>query len=131
VELVPSQGGYVTTESCIVLKVPSIDDKGDIIDIENNFDYFVYRLNESDLERIVTNVDASSDRANGSSTVASNVDSLSFTFKDENNNTTGTPADAYGVDISLAVGKTAVAVAGTRATERLATTVKFRNKELP
>jgi type II secretory pathway pseudopilin PulG len=131
VDLVPSKGSYVTGGSCIVLKVPSINDEGDVIDIESNFDYFVYQLNGSDLERIVTDVDASSVRTNGSSTVANNVDSLSFTFKDENNNTTGTPADAYGLDISLAVGKTAVAAAGTRATERLATTVKFRNKELP
>jgi len=131
VELVSSQGGYTTTESCIVLKVPAINASDDIIDIANNFDYFVYRLNGNNLERIVTDVDESSARTNGSSTVANNVDSLSFTFKDENNNTTATPADAYGVDISLTVGKTAVAAAGTRATERLATTVKFRNKELP
>jgi type II secretory pathway component PulJ len=133
VELVSSKSGYNSNESCIVLKVPSIDASNDIIDIENNFDYFVYRLNGSNLERILTDCDESSVRKNWHSpvTVANNVDSLSFTFKDINNNTTGTPANAYGVNISLTVGQTAVAAAGTRATENLATTIKFRNKEIP
>jgi type II secretory pathway pseudopilin PulG len=131
VELVSSKGAYTTTPSCIVLKVPSINDDNNIIDIETNFDYFVYRLNSGNLERIVTDCDESSARTNGSSTVVSNVDSLNFTFKDKYNNTTVTHANACGVDISLTVGKTAVAAAGTRATECLATTIKFRNKEIP
>lgn len=45
--------GYVTTDNCLVLKVPSIDSSGNIIDVNNQFDYIIYRVNNGDLWKIV------------------------------------------------------------------------------
>lgn len=54
VRLVDSYGGYTTSTSCLVLKVPSIDASGAIIDVNNEFDYVIYELNiNGDLANIV------------------------------------------------------------------------------
>ena len=45
--------GYVTTNSCLVLKVPSIDMSGNIIDVNHKFDYIIYRINNGDLWKTV------------------------------------------------------------------------------
>src|SRR3989338_4727844 len=45
--------GYMTTDDCLVLKVPSVDESGDIIDVNAEFDYVIYRLNGADLWKTV------------------------------------------------------------------------------
>ena len=45
--------GYVTTDDCLVMKVPSIDASGNIIDVNHEFDYIIYRINNGDLWKIV------------------------------------------------------------------------------
>lgn len=126
-ELVPSMGGYTTSGACIVLKVPSIDSSHDVIDIDSKFDYFVYRLNGTSLERIVTNVDAASSRSSGARTVAKNVASIAFTFKDKSNQPTGTLSGVTAIDVALTAQKNVRAIASINVSERLATTVALRN----
>lgn len=48
-----SFGGYNTSTTCLVLKVPSIDSSHNIIDIHNNFDRIIYRLNNGNIWKIV------------------------------------------------------------------------------
>jgi prepilin-type N-terminal cleavage/methylation domain-containing protein len=136
VEPVATHGGHATSGTCLVLKVPAIDASKEIIDVENAADYFVYRLNGNTLERIVTGLHPSSGRQGGTTVVARGVTSLTFTLKDRNNSTTLVPADACAVEISLSVGDAVAVVssvdyagkpAETAQTERLATTVTFRN----
>ena len=53
IRIMDSFSGYTTTTNCLVLKVPSIDSSHNIIDINNNFDYIIYRLYNGDLWKIV------------------------------------------------------------------------------
>ena|SRR3989338_9323467 len=45
--------GYVTADDCLALKVPSIDASGNIIDVNNEFDYIIYRIDTGDLWKTV------------------------------------------------------------------------------
>lgn len=53
IRIVDSYAGYTTTNSCIVLKVPSINSSHDIIDINNEFDYIIYHMKNGDLWKTV------------------------------------------------------------------------------
>lgn len=53
VRIMDSYGVYTTTDDTLVLKVPSVDSNGDIIDVDNDFDYIIYRTEENDLYKIV------------------------------------------------------------------------------
>ena len=48
-----SFGGYTTATDCLILKVPSIDSSRNIIDINNDFDHIIYRLDNGDLWKTV------------------------------------------------------------------------------
>ena len=51
--MLDSYGAYTTTDDCLVLKVPSIDASQDIIDVNKNFDYIIYRIVGNDLWKTV------------------------------------------------------------------------------
>ena len=53
VRVLDNFAGYVTTDDCLILKVPSIDAAGNIIDVNNEFDYIIYRINNNDLWKTV------------------------------------------------------------------------------
>lgn len=53
IRIVDSFAGYTTATNCLVLKVPSIDSFHNIIDVNKNFDYIIYRLYNDDLWKIV------------------------------------------------------------------------------
>ncbi|MCK4463111.1 MAG: hypothetical protein KAU58_02235, partial [Candidatus Omnitrophica bacterium] len=53
VRVMDSYGAYTTTDSCLVLKVPSIDASRNIIDVNNKFDYIIYRMVGGDLWKTV------------------------------------------------------------------------------
>ncbi len=46
-------GGDTTGDDCLVLKVPSVDASGNVIDVNNEFDYIVYRISGADLRKVV------------------------------------------------------------------------------
>lgn len=53
VRIMDSYSGYTTSDNCLVLKVPSIDSMKNIININKNFDYIIYRSYNGDLWKIV------------------------------------------------------------------------------
>lgn len=53
IRVMDSYGGYVTTDNCLVLKLPSIDASGNIVDVNNEFDYVIYRIQNADLWKTV------------------------------------------------------------------------------
>ncbi len=53
IRVMDAYSGYTTADNCIVLKVPSIDASGNIIDVNHRFDYIVYRLQGGDLWKTV------------------------------------------------------------------------------
>lgn len=136
VEPVASHGSYSNSSTCLVLKVPSTHPRnaptptpaGAIINVGTTHDYIVYRRNGTDLERIIdANDSVATERTDGTSVIARNIQSLAFTLKDRNNVTTAAPSGAYAVQVALTAARTVRAMSDTSATEHLATTVAFRN----
>ncbi len=129
IELLPSHGAYSTSNSCVVLKIPSIDSAGDVIDIDNDHDYLIYKLNTSDpskLERTIDAKDGVSSRADETRTVAENISSLTFSY---NGTGLSSVADLSTVtDIETAL-TTFTTVPPVSLSDRLNTTVMLRNKE--
>lgn len=60
IRVLDSFSSYTATDNSIVLKVPSIDNFGNIIDVDHEFDYIIYRLYQGDLWKIVIPGTASS-----------------------------------------------------------------------
>jgi len=121
---------YSTSANCIVLKVPSVDADGLIIDIDNDFDYVVYIVNPSnskELQRIVDGKDGVSFRLDGNKLLTGNIDSLVLSFLDTDGVTVADYADSAIVDIALTILKK-----GVQRTyqETMNTRTKLRNKEV-
>ncbi len=79
IQVLPSWDVYTTSNTCLILQVPSLDSNGLIIDIDNEFDYIIYRLNSeypSRLERIIDAKDGVSSRADTSRVIATDVNSF-------------------------------------------------------
>ncbi len=133
VQVVPGpidMGGtyYSTSANCIVLKVPSVDSNGLIVDIDADFDYLVYRVNPNDateLQRIVDGKDGVSSRLDGNKVLTGNLDSLVMLFLDTDGGTVSDYSDSAIVDIALTMRKT-----GVQRTfqETMNTRTKLRNK---
>lgn len=73
-----SFGGYTTATNCLVLRVPSIDAGGNIIDIYNDFDYIIYRIVNKNLWKVVIPGSASSRTAHND-VLKKSIDSLYLT----------------------------------------------------
>jgi prepilin-type N-terminal cleavage/methylation domain-containing protein len=99
------------------LEIPSIDGSGDIIDIDNTFDYITYQLNATDptrLERTV-NADALSSRVDETRIIANNVSSITF--------------NSSGSNIAIALTTSRTVLGGRTLQETLNSTVELRNRE--
>ena len=121
---------YSTSANCIVLKVPSVDADGLIIDIDNHFDYVIFRvnpINARELQRIVDGKDGVSSRLDGNKLLTGNIDSLVLSFQDADGETVGDYAESAIVDIALTILKK-----GVQRTyqETMNTRTKLRNKEM-
>jgi hypothetical protein len=53
IRVMDDHSGYTTTDNTLVLKVPSIDGSNNIIDVNNEFDYIIYRIQGGDLWKTV------------------------------------------------------------------------------
>ncbi len=121
---------YSTSANCIVLKIPSVDAYGLIIDIENHFDYLVYQVNPNnsrELQRIVDGKDGVSSRLDGNKPLTGNMDSIVLSFLDTDGGTVSNYADSAIIDIALTILKK-----GIQRTyqETMKTRTKLRNKEV-
>ena len=79
IQVLPSWDVYTTSNTCLILQVPSLDSNGLIIDIDNEFDYIIYRLNSeypNRLERIIDGKDGVSSRADTTRVIATEVNSF-------------------------------------------------------
>lgn len=121
---------YSTSSGSIVLRLPSIDANGIIIDIDNEFDYLVYQVNPEDstqIIRIVDGKDGVSSRVDGSRVLAENVSSLVLGFLDSNGVVVSDKSETAIVDIGLTSLKK-----GVQRTyqETINTQTKLRNKAI-
>ena len=133
VEVVPGPvdvcgSSYSTSTNCIVLRLPSVDSGGLIIDIENDTDYLVYRINPdntTELQRIVDGKDGVSSRLDNNRILAGNIDSLALSYLGADGTAVTDYVESIIVDICLTVLRK-----GIQRTyqETLNTRMKLRNK---
>lgn len=121
---------YSTSSGSIVLRLPSIDADGIIIDIDNEFDYLVYQMdpdNSTQIVRIVDGKDGVSSRVDGNRVLAENISSLVLVFLDSNGEVVTDYSDTAIVDIGLTSLKK-----GVQRTyqETINTQTKLRNKNI-
>ena len=128
IELEPSHGAYATSNNCIVLRVSSVDSAGNVIDVENDHDFIIFKLkagSPTELERIVDAKDGVSGRIDEIRTVADNIDSLEFSYNGTELYSVGNFNAVTHLDIVLTTSTT---VTGVELTDTLSTTTKFRNR---
>lgn len=121
---------YSTSSGSIVLRVPSIDADGIIIDIDNDFDYLVFQMNPEDstqIVRIVDGKDGVSSRVDGNRVLAENISSLELGFLDSYGVAVSDYSETAIVDIGLTSLKK-----GVQRTyqETVNTQTKLRNKDI-
>lgn len=121
---------YSTSSESIVLRLPSIDANGIIIDIDNEFDYIVYQMdpdNSTQIVRIVDGKDGVSSRVDGNRVLAENISLLVLVFLDSNGVVVTDYSDTAIVDIGLTSLKK-----GVQRTyqETINTQTKLRNKNI-
>lgn len=94
---------YTTSGSSVILKLPSVDANGFIIDIDSVFDTVIYYRHQQYSDRLVRVVDAdeSSSRYEQSRAMIQSCDGFDLTFFDADGNTTEATADIYQIRIAL------------------------------
>lgn len=130
VQVVPSWNGYTTSTSCLVLKVPSVDENGLILDIQNHFDYIIYRRKPDDpkrLERILDANDGVSALTDDTRQLAERVDAFLLSSEGEGLSSVGDLSTVSSIDIALSTRQTRQ---GRDFQETLNTVVKLRNKSI-
>lgn len=127
-QVVSSHGSYTTTDNTIVLMVPSIDASNQIISA--HYDYIIYRLQGTDLYRIVQK-DALSSRANSNGVIAHDCADLAFSSNGAGLSTIANLSTVNTVSIYLPINKMALSLSGTgtqTASISPTTIVRMRNK---
>jgi len=128
VEVLPSWDVYTVSDSCLILRIPSVDANGYVIDIENDYDHVVYRLNPqipSRLERILDAKDGVSARSDGSRLLSSQVSSFLLSSEGVSLSTVADFSQVASVDVSLVAQQTLL---GRSYQETLQTGVMLRNR---
>lgn len=124
---------YSTSSGSIVLRLPSIDANGIIIDIDNEFDYLVYQMdpeNSTQIVRIVDGKDGISSRVDGNRVLAENVSSLVLVFLDSDGMEILNPLD-YSDTAIVDIGLTSLKKGVQRTyQETINTQTKLRNKKI-
>ena len=128
IQVLPSWDVYTTSNTCLILQVPSLDSNGLIIDIDNEFDYIIYRLNSeypSRLERIIDAKDGVSSRADTSRVIATEVNSFQLSSGGVDLSAVSDFSQVSSVYITMI---TAQNLLGRTYQETLNTELKLRNK---
>jgi len=128
VQVVSAYETYSTSADCLILQIPSIDETGEIIDIENNLDYIIYRRNPetpNKFERIIDADDASA-RTDRTKPLADNVNAFALSFfNSDGADASATVSESATISISLSSRKDGL---GRTFQESFNTQVKLRNK---
>ncbi|MFB0565572.1 MAG: prepilin-type N-terminal cleavage/methylation domain-containing protein [Candidatus Aminicenantaceae bacterium] len=128
IQIIQSWDVYSTTSDSLVLEIPSINSSGFIVDIENDFDYIIYRQKPQfahKLERIVDAKDGVSSRVDSSRIIANRISSFVLSSEGVEFSSTSDFSTVSYIDISLTTRKTYI---GRLFEETLNTVVKLRNK---
>ncbi len=128
IQVLPSWDVYTTSNTCLILQVPSLDSNGLIIDIDNEFDYIIYRLNSeypSRLERIIDAKDGVSSRADTSRVIATEVNSFQLSSGGVDLSAVSDFSQVSSVYISMITEQNLL---GRTYQETLNTGLKLRNK---
>ena len=129
-QIVSAFGGYATSASSVVLQVPSVNAAGLVID--DTYDYIIFRLNGTNVQRIVV-VNVASSRDATTKTLASGCTSL--VFRDSSGGallsalSAAQLAGLSSFNASTTLTRTVLMQNGARnITETISSTVRFRNK---
>jgi prepilin-type N-terminal cleavage/methylation domain-containing protein len=128
VQVLPSWDVHTVSDSCLILRIPSVDASGYIIDIDNDYDHVVYRLNPqmpTRLERIVDAKDGVSTRSDSSKFLSTQVSSFLLSSGGVNLASVSDFSQVASVDISLITQQNLM---GRSYQETLQTGVMLRNK---
>lgn len=128
VQVLPSWDAYIASDSCLILRIPSVDGSGYIIDVENDFDHVIYRIHpqiSGRLERIIDAKDGVSSRTDGSRFLTTRIGSFQLSSEGVNLSAVADFGQVSSIDISLTARKD---VLGRPYEETLQTGVMLRNK---
>ena len=128
VQVLPSWDSHTASDSCLILRIPSVDASGYIIDIDNDYDHVVYRLHPEmpkRLERIVDAKDGVSTRSDTTRFLSTQVSSFLLSSGGVNLSSVADFIQVASVDISLI---TQQSLMGRSYQETLQTGVMLRNK---
>lgn len=128
VQVVSSWDAYTTSSNSLILRIPSVDSSGLIIDIENEFDYIIYRLNSeypNKLERVVDAKDGVSSRVDSARVLASRVNSLLLSSEGVELSAVSDLTQVASINIALTTKQNRL---GRDFQQTLDSTVKLRNK---
>ena len=128
IQVLPSWDVYTTSTSCLVLQVPSLNSNGLIVDIDNQFDYIVYRLNSeypNRLERIIDAKDGVSSREDSIRVIATRVNSFQLSSEGVELSAVSDLSQVSSIDVTLVTTQNLL---GRSFQETLRTGVKLRNK---
>jgi len=129
-QVITSWDIYTSSNDCLILRVPSVDASGLIIDIESQFDYIIYRLNPSfpnRLERIIDANDGVSAKVDGGRVLVTRVNSFLLSSEGVEFSSIADFTTVSSVDISLTASQDRY---GRTFQDTLNTVVKLRNKSV-
>lgn len=128
VQVVSSWDAYTTSSNCLILRIPSVDSSGLIIDIENELDYIIYRLNSehpNKLERVVDAKDGVSSRVDSTRVLATRVNSFLLSSDGVELSSVADLTQVASIDIAVTTKQNRL---GRDFQQTLDSTVKLRNK---
>jgi len=119
---------FYTSETCVIIKMASIDANGTIIEVETNFDYIVYCLNAENqtiFERVIKGSNGISSRVDSTRTLSQNLDSVTLGYADADGEDVSSYLDAAIVNLAFTLKDSGV---GRTYQEFFKTSAKLRNK---
>lgn len=133
--IVPTHSGNTTGNQVLILELPSINASGDATDIENDFDYAVYKLDPGNPSNLIRDLDVlggTSFRNGGNDdsgkVVASQMQTLSFTSGGTALSSVADVATLFSVNASVTSRGTTLQASQTQTTQGDAD-IRLRNKE--
>lgn len=128
VQVVSSWDAYTTSSNCLILRIPSVDSSGLIVDIENELDHIIYRLNSehpNKLERVVDAKDGVSSRVDSTRVLATRVNSFLLSSDGVELSSVADLTQVASIDIAVTTKQNRL---GRDFQQTLDSTVKLRNK---
>jgi type II secretory pathway pseudopilin PulG len=124
-----SWGSFQTSATTLILRIPSIDATGRIIDVEADFDRVVYRISGRKLIRIFDALDGVSVRQDSSRTLGDHITAFVATYYDSQGTVLSSGfagASTVGVSVSAALK-----ASGRTLGESLGSRFRLRNRTVP